>query len=306
MIRERTRVVVRGAVQGVGFRPFVYRLATELRLEGWVSNSVEGVFIEVEGVRDVLNRFLVRLQKDKPPRAVLQSFESIFLDPVNYSGFEIRESEENGEKTALILPDIATCADCLREICDPGDRRFGYPFTNCTNCGPRFSIIEALPYDRAHTSMSRFTMCIECEREYYDPRDRRFHAQPNACPRCGPQLELWDSGGRILAAQREALRQAVESVRAGKILALKGIGGFSWWSMPQTKQAWCNCANASIAKKNRLRPWSARWSQLNYFAAFQSWRSNCCFHRKHRLSCWRDATIRSSHPRSRLEIPTSA
>ena len=224
--RQRVRVVVRGAVQGVGFRPFVYRLATELQLAGWVSNSAQGVFIEVEGARDLLNRFLLRLEKEKPPRAVLQTFESSFLDSLNYSGFEIRESEESGEKTALILPDIATCADCVREIFDPADRRFHYPFTNCTNCGPRFSIIEALPYDRAHTSMKAFTMCVDCEREYHDPQNRRFHAQPNACPRCGPQMQLWDGRGQIIASQDEAFRQAVESVRAGRILALKGLGGF--------------------------------------------------------------------------------
>ena len=226
MIRERARIIVRGAVQGVGFRPFVYRLATELQLDGWVSNTAQGVFIEIEGAHNPLNRFLLRLEKEKPPRAVLQSFEYSFLDPVNYRGFEIRESEESGEKTALILPDIATCGDCLREILDPNDRRFGYPFTNCTNCGPRFTIIEALPYDRAHTSMKGFMMCAECEREYHDPHDRRFHAQPNACARCGPQLELWDSDGQSIASKEEALRQAVESVRDGKVVGLKGLGGF--------------------------------------------------------------------------------
>jgi len=226
--RDRARIIVRGAVQGVGFRPFVYRLATELQLAGWVLNSAQGVFIEVEGARDSLNRFLLRLEKEKPPRAVLQSFEYSFLDPVNYSGFEIRESEESGEKTALILPDIATCADCLREILDPTDRRFRYPFTNCTNCGPRFSIIEALPYDRANTSMKGFKMCADCEREYHDPRDRRFHAQPNACPRCGPQIEVWDASGEILARANDALERVSDAVRAGNILALKGLGGFQF------------------------------------------------------------------------------
>jgi hydrogenase maturation protein HypF len=226
MIRERIRIVVRGAVQGVGFRPFVYRLATELQLDGWVLNSAQGVFIEGEGRRDSLNRFLVRLEKEKPPRAVIQSFESSFLDAVNYSGFEIRESAASGAKTAFILPDIATCADCIGEIFDPDDRRFRYPFTNCTNCGPRFTIIKALPYDRAYTSMKKFRMCVDCEREYHDPQDRRFHAQPNACPCCGPQLQLWDSAGQVIASKEEALCQAVESVRAGKIIALKGLGGF--------------------------------------------------------------------------------
>jgi hydrogenase maturation protein HypF len=217
---------VRGAVQGVGFRPFVFRLATELKLKGWVSNTGQGVFIEVEGDAVSVQRFLFRMEKEKPPRASIHSLESSFLDPVGYEKFEIRSSEDAGSKTAVILPDIATCADCVREIFDPNDRRFGYPFTNCTNCGPRFTIIEGLPYDRANTSMKRFTMCSECEREYHDPLDRRFHAQPNACPVCGPEIELWDRSGDVIAPSHNALFEAAEVVRTGKILALKGMGGF--------------------------------------------------------------------------------
>lgn len=226
LTRERLRVVVRGAVQGVGFRPFVYGLATALQLDGWVLNSAQGVFLEVEGAPEILRCFLLRLEKERPPRSVIQSLESSFLDSVGYEGFEIRESEEGGAKTALILPDMATCADCLREIFEPGDRRFGYPFTNCTNCGPRFSIIESLPYDRANTSMKAFAMCVECDREYHNPLDRRFHAQPNACPRCGPQLEMWNAQGETIATAGAALSAAVEAVRAGEVLALKGLGGF--------------------------------------------------------------------------------
>ncbi len=224
--RERLRVVVRGAVQGVGFRPFVFRLATELQLDGWVLNSAQGVFVEVEGESGILQQFLQRLGKEWPPRAIIQSAESSWLDSVGYSGFEIRESEQGGDKTAFILPDIATCADCVNEIFAPANRRFGYPFTNCTNCGPRFSIIEALPYDRVNTSMKAFTMCADCDREYHDPLDRRFHAQPNACPQCGPELELWDVDGKKIGAAKQALAFAVEAVRAGRILGLKGIGGF--------------------------------------------------------------------------------
>jgi hydrogenase maturation protein HypF len=234
---ERLKIIVRGAVQGVGFRPFVYRLATELKLNGWVSNSGQGVFIEVEGGRDSLQGFLLRLEKDKPPRAVVQSLESSFLDAIGHRGFEIRESENRGDKTALILPDVATCADCLREILDPANRRFRYPFTNCTNCGPRFSIIEGLPYDRANTSMKRFTMCLKCEREYHDPLDRRFHAQPTACPKCGPQLQLWDENGAIVSERDEALRRAIGAVREGKILALKGLGGFQLIVDARNKEA---------------------------------------------------------------------
>ncbi|MDQ6808952.1 MAG: carbamoyltransferase HypF, partial [Verrucomicrobiota bacterium] len=224
--RERLRVVVRGAVQGVGFRPFVFRLATELQLEGWVLNSAQGVFVEIEGPTEILQQFVSRLEKERPSRAIIQSSESSWLDPVGYVGFEIRESELGGDKTALILPDIATCADCVREIFDPNDRRFGYPFTNCTSCGPRFSIIEALPYDRANTSMKAFAMCADCDREYHDPLDRRFHAQQNACPKCGPGLELWNVDGKKIGAAEQALAFAAEAVRAGRILALKGIGGF--------------------------------------------------------------------------------
>jgi hydrogenase maturation protein HypF len=226
MNRERLKVIVRGAVQGVGFRPFVYRLASELKLKGWVSNSSEGVFAELEGPRTALDAFSSRLRKEKPPRAIIQSLESSFLDAIGYSGFEIRESETAGDKSALILPDIATCVDCFREIFDSTNRRFRYPFTNCTNCGPRFSIMEALPYDRTNTSMKKFTMCPDCEREYHDPLDRRFHAQPNACPKCGPQLQLWDEDGGTVAEKDNALRRAADAIHSGKIVALKGIGGF--------------------------------------------------------------------------------
>lgn len=223
---ERLKVIVRGAVQGVGFRPFIFRLASELNLKGWVSNSSQGVFAELEGPHTALDAFSIRLRKEKPPRAIIQSLESSFLDAIGYCGFEIRESETAGDKSALILPDIATCVDCLGEVFDPTNRRFRYPFTNCTNCGPRFSIIEALPYDRANTSMKKFMMCPHCEREYHDPLDRRFHAQPNACPQCGPQLQLWDENGGPFSEKDDALRTAAEAIRCGKIVALKGIGGF--------------------------------------------------------------------------------
>jgi hydrogenase maturation protein HypF len=226
MKAERVKVTVRGVVQGVGFRPFIYRLATQLKLHGWVSNSAQGVFIEVEGARDALRSFLLRLEKDKPPRAVIQSLEFSFLDTAGYDRFDIRYSDQSGPKSVLILPDIAVCPDCLREIFDPENRRYRYPFTNCTNCGPRFTIIEALPYDRPHTSMKGFAMCPACEHEYHDPSNRRFHAQPNACSHCGPLLQLWDGKGTALGKEEDALRQAIGIVRNGQILALKGIGGF--------------------------------------------------------------------------------
>ena len=224
--KSRLKIAVRGAVQGVGFRPFVFRLAEELKLTGWVNNSPQGVFIEIEGGRSALEKFLSRLEAEKPPRSSIQSLESSWLDPVGYDKFEIRESETSGGKTALVMPDIATCPDCLREILDPKNRRFRYPFTNCTNCGPRFSLIEALPYDRANTAMRQFAMCSACQAEYDNPHDRRFHAQPNACPICGPQLEFWDAAGIILSTKDAALKAAVKAIRNGKIVAVKGVGGF--------------------------------------------------------------------------------
>ena len=226
-LRTRLKITVRGAVQGVGFRPFIYRLATELGLTGWVNNSAQGVFIEVEGRKAELERFLLRLDGEKPPRSFIQSLEASWLDPVGYKVFEIRKSELGGGTTALILPDIATCPDCVREIFEPKNRRYFYPFTNCTNCGPRFSIIQSLPYDRANTSMKQFTMCPRCQAEYEEPRDRRFHAQPNACPECGPKLRLWDRAGKDFAeSDREALSVAADAIRRGKIIAVKGLGGF--------------------------------------------------------------------------------
>lgn len=222
----RAAVTVRGAVQGVGFRPFVYRLATDLGLAGWVRNSALGVFVEVEGEEGAVRAFVARLAPEKPPLAVIQSLETRFLDAAGHGAFSILESDAAGEKGALVLPDVATCPDCLREVFDPANRRFRYPFTNCTNCGPRFSIIRALPYDRAKTTMAGFVMCERCRAEYDDPADRRFHAQPNACPDCGPKLALRDEEGRVLAEKDDALLRAVDAVRDGKIVAVKGLGGF--------------------------------------------------------------------------------
>lgn len=228
---DRLRVAICGAVQGVGFRPFVHRLASELSLAGWVNNSSQGLFIEAEGRRPSLEQFLSRLEAERPPNSFIQSLESSWLDPVGYKGFEIRSSDPGGAKTALVLPDLATCPDCFREILDPANRRYQYPFTNCTNCGPRFSIITALPYDRANTTMAGFAMCPACRAEYENPDDRRFHAQPNACPACGPQLQLWAPGvahraEHVRPSGHAALIAACDAIRSGQILALKGLGGF--------------------------------------------------------------------------------
>ncbi|HUC84084.1 MAG TPA: carbamoyltransferase HypF [Candidatus Acidoferrales bacterium] len=258
--RVRVKVVLRGAVQGVGFRPFVHRLATEMGLTGWVNNSPQGVFVEVESERPVLELFLERLQMEKPSLSFIQSTETTWLDLIGYQTFEIRASDTDGDRMALVLPDIATCPDCLREIFDPRNRRFRYPFTNCTHCGPRFSIIEALPYDRANTAMKEFVMCPACQSEYDDPRDRRFHAQPNACPACGPQLEYWEKTATVVApagdsarkdretrllaqkcrpvaALHEALLTAAKAIRAGKIVAVKGLGGFHLMADARNEEA---------------------------------------------------------------------
>jgi hydrogenase maturation protein HypF len=222
---QRLRLVLRGTVQGVGFRPFVYRLATEMGLNGWVNNSSQGVFIEIEGTPSQLREFRRRLETEKPSLASIQSLEASVLDSKGYVDFQIQPSQP-GEKTALIMPDIATCPECRKEVFDPANRRFRYPFTNCTHCGPRYSILERLPYDRANTTMHRFTLCPACQAEYEDPRNRRFHAQPNACAVCGPHLELWDAAGRPLAQRDAALLLTANAIRDGAVVAFKGLGGF--------------------------------------------------------------------------------
>ena len=223
---KRLKMEIRGAVQGVGFRPFVYRLATGLGLSGWVLNDIRGVFLEVEGDPEQLSAFRERLRVETPPRARIQDLYESWLDPVGYEGFQIRTSEAKGTKTVLILPDIATCQDCLTEVLDPENRRYLYPFANCTNCGPRFTIVLDLPYDRPNTTMRGFALCRACRAEYENPLDRRFHAQPTACSVCGPRLEAWTRTGETLARGDEALTLAAQALRRGDVLACKGLGGF--------------------------------------------------------------------------------
>jgi hydrogenase maturation protein HypF len=228
--RQRLHLQVGGMVQGIGFRPFVYTLAIALGLDGWVRNHASGAEIEIEGDPDQVTTFLNQLKRDLPAPGKITDLEAQRLVPTGNPGFEILPSPPGTvSNSAWILPDLATCPDCLREIFDPGDRRYHYPFTTCTHCGPRASILTALPYDRQHTTMQAFTMCPACQREYEDPCDRRFHAQPNACPHCGPQLSLWDSQGQVLspeAAAAELIAQVADRIRAGDIVAMKGLGGF--------------------------------------------------------------------------------
>jgi hydrogenase maturation protein HypF len=224
----RYRIRIEGIVQGIGFRPFVFKLASQLSLSGWVNNDTEGVTIEVEGEVSVLEIFVRRLQSDKPTLAKIAMLrsEKSPIAQINFNDFTIRASETTANFSAEVLPDLVTCAECLREIYDPRNRRYQYLFTNCTYCGPRFSITQELPYDRQHTTMAGFAQCEDCLREYEDPRNRRFHAQPNACSRCGPQLALQNQSRQTLAHGFNALKQAIELLRLGQVVALKGIGGY--------------------------------------------------------------------------------
>lgn len=240
----RAKIIVRGAVQGVGFRPFVYRLAKELSINGWVNNDSIGVFIEVESDKPTIEKFLTLLHAEKPPLSSIYSTETTFLDPAGYPDFTIRDSNGTDNPTTLILPDIAACDECLKEMFDPLNRRYRYPFINCTHCGPRYSIIQSLPYDRPNTTMKTFPMCTECEKEYRDPANRRFHAQPIACPACGPHIELWDAGGTILSSHDDAILRTAGALREGKIVALKGLGGF---------QLLCDATNDAVVNELRRR-----------------------------------------------------
>ncbi|MBN1928052.1 MAG: carbamoyltransferase HypF [Chlorobiaceae bacterium] len=223
--RQRRRIAVAGIVQGVGFRPFVWRLAGRFGLAGFIRNTASGVVIEVEGLPDDLDRFEAALRDEAPPLARIVSVESTSLEPLGGEGFVIADSTGGESMETLISPDIAVCPACLRDITDPADRRYRYAFTNCTDCGPRYTIVERIPYDRPFTTMKGFALCPECQREYNDPADRRFHAQPNACPACGPKLELRDASGVRLEVGDE-ISVAGELLSGGKILAIKGVGGF--------------------------------------------------------------------------------
>jgi hydrogenase maturation protein HypF len=224
--RRRIRARVQGTVQGVGFRPYVFRLAEELELGGYVLNDERGVLLEVEGRPDAVEGFLVRLPAEAPPLASIERVTSDPLEPTGDLGFEIVESESHGEAEAAVSPDMTTCDACLAEVFDPSDRRHRYPFTNCTNCGPRFTIVRGVPYDRPLTTMAAFEMCERCRAEYEDPRDRRFHAQPNACPACGPRAWLASAEGEEAFPGEDQIAAAARELAAGRILAIKGLGGF--------------------------------------------------------------------------------
>jgi hydrogenase maturation protein HypF len=244
---ELARISAKGVVQGVGFRPFIYGLAKKYRLHGWVCNTSEDVKIEVEGERASLDSFISAIAQEAPPLARIEDLSVSFDNPAGYTGFEIRGSEAQPGKYQLVSPDIATCNPCIDDVFTPGNRRCHYPFTNCTNCGPRFTIIKDIPYDRPLTTMSSFKLCPDCLREYDDPLDRRFHAQPNACPACGPRLELTDNKGKPVGCS-DIISKTAEFLREGRIVAIKGLGGFLLA---------CNAENAeavTLLRRRKRRP----------------------------------------------------
>ncbi len=218
----RHQIEVSGIVQGVGFRPYVYRLATERDLAGTICNTSAGVTIEVQGPADQIAQFVERLPIDAPPLARITQVAVRDIPCKGERDFRIVHSQ-GGQVRTLISPDVAICADCLREMFEPVDRRYGYPFINCTNCGPRFTIVRDLPYDRPSTSMAKFPLCAACQAEYDDPLNRRFHAQPNACWDCGPRVELWDPAGNIVEC-RDPVAEAARRLSGGLIIAVKGLG----------------------------------------------------------------------------------
>jgi hydrogenase maturation protein HypF len=224
-MNSRRQIQVSGVVQGVGFRPYVFRLASMRSLAGNVRNTSQGVTIEIEGSSDAMDEFIDRLPKDVPPLACITGIHVHELPCNGERSFRIVESVSQDRVRTLISPDVALCEDCLRELFDPANRRYRYPFINCTNCGPRFTIVQRIPYDRPFTSMAGFTMCPECLAEYNDPLNRRFHAQPNGCWKCGPQLELWNPDGAKISCS-DPVAEVISRLRQGEIVAVKGLGGF--------------------------------------------------------------------------------
>jgi hydrogenase maturation protein HypF len=248
MATTAVRLQVRGVVQGVGFRPFVYRIAVKSGLRGYVTNTPGSVIVHVEGESDAIRRFRERFRDELPPAARVALVTETRVTPEGFPGFTIDKSEQAGTALSTIPPDIASCPACLDELFDPKDRRHGYPFINCTNCGPRFTIVGRLPYDRENTSMSAFPLCADCRREYEDPADRRFHAEPNACPACGPALSVVTrDGDRIETGDPVGL--AAGSLLAGRIVAIRGLGGFHLAADATSDEAVCELRERKLREE---------------------------------------------------------
>lgn len=259
--RTRIRLTVRGVVQGVGFRPFVYRAARRFALGGWVANTREGSVIEVEGDPRGLEDFRLHLENALPQAATLQSIMADVIPVEDESVFTIHTSSPLGETLAVIPPDLATCSECLAEIWDRTSRRYRYPFTTCTQCGPRYSIVTCIPYDRASTTMAQFPLCPACKAEYDDMADRRFHAEATACPACGPCLTLWDRHGYREASDENALRRTCDLIKNGQILAVKGLGGFQLWVDATSNDA---VHRLRIRKHRPRKPFAVLFPSLEY------------------------------------------
>ncbi len=242
-MKHAIQITIKGLVQGVGFRPFIFNLASSLNLSGYVLNTTTGVFIEVEGDRVNINKFTEHVRTQPPPQSEIFEIQSKDINPAGYADFEIRESERPEERFVPISPELATCTECLSELFNPEDRRYRYPFINCTNCGPRFTIVKDIPYDRKFTTMSVFQMCEKCNAEYHYPADRRFHAQPNACHVCGPKLFLFDNKMKEFPAT-DVISETCRLLKEGQIIALKGLGGY---------HLACDALNKDAVSKLRAR-----------------------------------------------------
>ena len=246
--RERIRLTIRGMVQGIGFRPFVFRLAQDLSLDGWIANTPQGTLLELEGPPTNLHAFQKRITAELPLTGNIHAMTSTHIPVIGQSSFVIHPSQGDDQAQSVLSPDLATCEDCLQDLKNPQSRRYRYPFTTCAQCGPRFSIALRLPYDRFNTTMHQFLFCDDCQREYDDPSDRRFHAETIACPSCGPHIELWNHKGNLLVQREEGLQAAAEIVRRGGILAVKGLGGFQLWVKAESAEA------VQRLRQRKLRP----------------------------------------------------
>jgi len=303
--RIRLQIRCRGTVQGVGFRPTIHRIASALGLVGWVINDPQGATLEIEGPAEVVDTFLERLPTELPPLARLDRFEQESLEPVGEECFEVRTTTLGRREGALVPPDAVLCDDCRQEMEDADDRRFHYPFTTCTNCGPRFSLVHNLPYDRERTSMGCFPLCPDCNREYTDPADRRFHAEPVACPACGPRLWLADESGEALDSIADPSRGPATSFwRAGSWRS-KGWVAFNSPAEPTRRKWSIGFAAASDGSANPSPSWSGISRQRNARWISMRPRRICCYLPERPSSSPRGVTRHRSRPRSLPASTTS-